>query len=73
MAIPRWRSGAESSAAELVADDASRNSVRQPENRMKGARKTTSRSKRRGIRNAKPKRVHTSTWVAKSAKAPKRG
>jgi hypothetical protein len=29
--------------------------------------------RRRGIRNAKPKRVHTSTWAAKSAKQPKRG
>jgi hypothetical protein len=29
--------------------------------------------RRRGIRNAKPKRVHTTTGAARSAKAPKRG
>jgi hypothetical protein len=33
----------------------------------------TELGRRHGIRNAKPKRVHTSTWVAKSAKEPKRG
>jgi len=29
--------------------------------------------RRRGIRNAKPKRVHTTTWAARSAKEPKKG
>ena len=41
--------------------------------KLKSRRPSNLRSTRRGIRNAKPKRVHLKRGVARSAKQPKRG